>query len=119
MHKVKVVSSDENEALLERVDGEAPGQYVLSRYRLKFSVEGFVREYPVGKQFEIELTKIPIRVYAVDTSEPDFMRFQTGLSDGLGDLYFDRKAAQEEADALHDEFPDDEEPPWVVELDVL
>jgi hypothetical protein len=117
MHTVKVISSDQNEALLERVDGAVPGQYVISRYRTKLSIEEFVQEYLVGKQFETDVTKIPIRVYAVETSEPYYQRFETGLADGLG-LYFDRNAAQEAADEMHEEFPEDEELPYVVRLEV-
>ena len=115
MHTVKVISSDKDEALLERIDVTVPGQYVIYRYRTKFSVEEFLQEYPVGKQFETDLTKIPIRVYAVETSEPYYQRFETGLADGLG-LFFDRSVAQEVADHMHEAFPDDEEPPYVVEL---
>ena len=117
MNTVKVISRNEEEALLERLDGAAPGQYVISRHPKHVSVEGFIREYPVGKQFEIDLTEIPIRVYAVETSEPYYQRFETGLADGLS-LYFNRSVAQEVADYMHEAFPDDEEPPYIVRLEV-
>ena len=118
MDTVRVISSDENEALLERVDGVARSQYVISRYLgTKLSGEEFIQKYPAGKQFETDLTKVWMRVYAVDTKEEPFQRFETGLVDGIGRLYFDRKTAQEEADAMQKEYGDGEA--WVVGLDVL
>jgi|HubBroStandDraft_2_1064218.scaffolds.fasta_scaffold35767_1 hypothetical protein len=118
MQTVKVISSNKDEALLERMDCAAPGQQVISRDRKQFSAKEFKQKYPVGKQFEIDLTDVPIRVYAVETSEPYYQRFETGLADGLI-LYFDRGVAQEVADYMHETFPDDDEPAWVAELDVV
>jgi|SRR5579862_9081601 len=118
MHTVKVISSNEKEALLERLDGAAPGNYVISRYRTKFSVEEFIQEYPVGKQYETDLTKVPIRVYAIETSEDPYWRFEFGVV-GVGNLYFDRQIAQAKANEYNEEFPDDDEPAEVSDLDVL
>jgi hypothetical protein len=118
MQTVKVISSNKDEALLERTDCTAPGHYVISRARKKLSGKEFIQKYPVGKQFETDLTKVPIRVYAIETSEEPYERFELGV-EGVGTLYFERKAAQAQADEYNEEFPDDDEPAWVTELDVL
>jgi hypothetical protein len=75
MQTVKVISSNKDEALLERMDCAAPGQYVISRDRKKLSGKEFIQNYPVGKQFETDLTKVPIRVYAIETSEEPYESF--------------------------------------------
>lgn len=118
MNTVKVNSGNEEEALLEKIDGAAPGHYVIRRNRRELSVEEFIKECPAGRQFETDLTKILIRVYAIETSETLFQRFECGL-EGVGTLYFDRQIAQAEADSYNEEFPNDEEPAWVADLDVL
>jgi len=118
MQAVKVVSSNKDEALLEQMDCAAPGRYVNSRYRPKLSVKEFKQKYPVGKRFETDLTDVPIRVYALDTSAELYLRFELGVQ-GVGTLYFDRKTAQAAADVYNETFPDDEEPAWVAELDVV
>lgn len=60
-----------------------------------------------------------MKVYALETSESDYQRFETGLADGLT-LYFDRATAQEECDKYNAEFQDEDEfPAHVVELDVV
>ena len=118
MQTVKVISSNKKEALLKRMDCAAPGQYVISRDRKKLSAKEFKQKYQVGKQFETDLTDVPIRVYAIDTSEYPHESFEFGV-EGVGILYFDRKAAQAEADEYNEEFPDDDEPAMVTELDVV
>jgi hypothetical protein len=59
-----------------------------------------------------------MKVYALDTSEPVYQRFETGLVDGVGDLYFDRATAQEACDEYNEEFQD-EVLAYVVELNVV
>jgi hypothetical protein len=58
------------------------------------------------------------KVYAIQTSEPLHIRFETGLVDGIGNIYEDRETAQVDADSYNAEF-NDEVPAFVVELDFV
>jgi hypothetical protein len=59
-----------------------------------------------------------MKVYAFETSEPMYSRFETGIVDGIGNLWFDRATAQEACDEYNEEFQD-EVPAFVVEFNVI